>query len=228
MAAEEDDGGRQIRLQAHLVAKGNRIDIVLHVKIGAQNHSRCLKNMGVVVTKGARLLDGALGSGDDVLLLDRLDPEARREVGQVRNERDKWPAGVDGVPAFADFAIEVRDDGDQKVGGVFAPEFLEQAHHRAMEEPDRNLKHAQEILAAEGPAVLQDDVVLLLDADAGQFAKHVEAIGQVLELHQLHLPSRCPAGPQSSGGRWRHCDVRHRVMEENVDFFHGWRLCHTL
>ena len=72
----------------------------------------------------------------DVLLLFRkwgLNPEVRREVGEVGDDGDERPAGADVVPAFVNFAIEVGDDGDQQVGGVFAPEFFEEANQRLME-----------------------------------------------------------------------------------------------
>src|SRR5271169_304655 len=176
MSAEQDDGRRQIGLQTHLFAKHHRIDVVFHVEIGTQNHSRCLKNMGVVVAKGQRLLDGALGSGNDVLLLQWLNPEARRIVGQVRNECHERPTGVDGFPAFADLAIKVGNDGDEEIRRMVAPEFFEKANHGAVKEPYRKLQNLQEILAAQSPAVLQHDVVLLLDADAGEFAEYVKAV----------------------------------------------------
>ena len=92
-----------------------------------------LKNMGFVVTDGARLLDGALGSSYDELLLDGLDPEARRIVGQVRNQGHEGPTWVNGLPTFRNLAIEVGNHGDEQVRWVFPPEFFEQPHHGAME-----------------------------------------------------------------------------------------------
>jgi hypothetical protein len=37
--------------------------------------------MGLVVAKGTRLLYGALGASNDVLLLKRFNPEPRRVIG---------------------------------------------------------------------------------------------------------------------------------------------------
>ena len=64
---------------------------------------------------------------DHILFLDRLDPEARRKIGQVGDDGDEGAAGIDLGPAFGNLAIEVRDDGDQQVGGLFPPELLQQA-----------------------------------------------------------------------------------------------------
>jgi len=50
------------------------------------------------------------------------------------------------------------------------------------------LKNSQELRAAERPAVLQQDVVLLLDADAGEFAQNVQPVRQVLKLDEFDLP----------------------------------------
>src|SRR5712692_7486291 len=137
---------------------------------------------------GASLLRGALRAGNDVLLFQRLDPKARREIGKVGDERDERAARIDFAPALAQFAIEMRNDGNQQVGGFFAPERFEQAHERAMEGANGRLQQTQEIHAAEGPAILQQHVVLLLNANAGQLAQDVELIGEFLELDQLDLP----------------------------------------
>src|ERR1700683_1824469 len=129
--------------------------------------------MGFVVSKGARLLGGPLGSCNNVLLLNGLNPEARRIIGQVRYQGHKRPARVNGVPALENLAVEMRNDRDEQIRGMFTPVLLEETHHRSVEETDRKLKHTKEILAAEGPAVLQDDVVLLLNADPCQFTEDI-------------------------------------------------------
>src|ERR1700730_15142280 len=121
---------------------------MIDIKIGTQNHSRCLKNMGVVVAEGARLLGGTFGSDNNVFLLNRLNPEPWRIIGQIGNERHEWPAGVNGVPAFRNLAIKVRDYRDKEVGRVFAPEFFEKPRHGPVKNPDRKLQNPQEILAA--------------------------------------------------------------------------------
>ncbi len=106
------------------VAKGEWIGVVWDVEIGAQDHAGRGEDVGVVVADGSGLLYGTLGSGDDVLIFDGLDPEMRREVGEVGDDGDERPAGADVVPTFVNFAIEVGDDGDEHVGGIFAPDIL--------------------------------------------------------------------------------------------------------
>jgi len=91
-----------------------------------------------------------------------------------------------------------------------------------MEEPDRKLKNPQDILAAEGPTVLQHQIVLLLDTDTGQLAKNVQAIGQILELHELDLPVSTLLSRNGLEGDGSVAVSTAAVMEDNVDFFHDF------
>jgi hypothetical protein len=50
------------------------------------------------------------------------------------------------------------------------------------------LQHTQQLRTPERPTVLQQDVVLLLDANPGQFAQDIELVGQLLKLYELDLP----------------------------------------
>src|SRR5882724_1295863 len=126
--------------------------------------------MRVVMTHGARLFGGFFRTRDDVLVFDRLDPESWREVSQVGNDGDKGAPGINRGPAFANLPIEMGDYGNQQVRWLFPPELLEQIHERPVKNPDGGLKHAKELGAAECPAILQHNVVLLLDADSREFA----------------------------------------------------------
>ena len=105
VAAEKDEGGGEIWFEAEFVAKGNGIGIVGNVKIGAEDHSRSGKDVGVVLADSAGLIDGALSAGDDVLIFDGLDPEVRREVGEVGDDGDEGLSGADVVPALVDLAV---------------------------------------------------------------------------------------------------------------------------
>jgi hypothetical protein len=53
---------------------------------------------------------------------------------------------------------------------------------------DRCLKYAEEGGGAEGPAVLEERVVLLLDSDAGKAAEDIELVGELLELDEFDVP----------------------------------------
>lgn len=171
------------------------------------------------MTEGARLLDGAFSASDDVLLFDRFDPEPWWVISQICNQGDKRATLVNGIPAFGNLAIEVWDYRDKQIGRVFAPELFEKAHRGTVEEPDCKLKNAQEIFAAEGPSILQHEVVLLLDANAGQLAKDVRAVGQILELHEFHLPRPSLLGRDGLEGDGGVAMAAATVMEDNVNFF---------
>src|SRR5579859_1510840 len=166
MPAEQHDGRGQIVPQTHLVAERGWINLLLQIKIGAQNHSRRLEYVGIIVTKSASLFDRAFRAGDDILLLQRLDPEARRIIGQIGNERHKWPPRINRIPAFTNLPIKVRDHRDKKIRRVRAPEFTQQSHQGPVKQPNRELQDTQEILASERPAILKHEVVLLLDTNA--------------------------------------------------------------
>src|SRR5215475_11301250 len=98
--------------------------------------------MRIVMPQGTSLLHRALGATDHVLSLDWLDPEARRKVRQVGNDRDKRMTGIDLVPTFRDFPVEVGDHGDQQVCGLVPPELLEQLDQRSVKHANRELKNA--------------------------------------------------------------------------------------
>src|SRR5713101_2292628 len=144
--------------------------------------------MSVVVAQGARLFHGFFRAGDDELILDRLNPETRRKICQVRDDGDKRAAGIDLRPAFANLAVEIGDDRNEQVRRLFAPEFFKKIHERPVKYAYRGLKNAKKLSAAKRPAILQQDVVLLLDADAGELAQNVQAVSQVLELNEFELP----------------------------------------
>src|SRR2546422_7676310 len=57
-----------------------------------------------------------------------------------------------------------------------------------MKQTDGCLQHAKEAGAAERPAILQQNVVLLLDADSRELAQHIEPVREVLKLDELDLP----------------------------------------
>ena len=68
---------------------------------------------------------------------------------------------------------------------------FEQFDHRAVEGLDRGLKDAEESGSAEGPAVLEERVVLLLDADAGEAAETHRAIGLLVNWMRSTCWGRC-------------------------------------
>src|SRR5882724_4267545 len=89
-----------------------------------------------------------------------------------------------------------------------------------MEQPDGCLEHAQEAGAAERPAVLQQNVVLLLDADSGELAQHVESVRQVLKLDELDLPVALLLRNDGLQGYGGIAMSPAAVVENDLDFFH--------
>src|SRR5258708_22235186 len=114
----------------------------------------------------ARLLCGFPCSCNDVLFFDRFNPKTRRKIGQVRDDGHERPRAIHARPAFVNLAVEMRNDRDKKVRWIISPILLEQIHERLVTEPNGPLQQAEKISAAESPAVLQKNLVFLLDADA--------------------------------------------------------------
>ncbi len=75
-----------------------------------------------------RLIGGFFRTRDDVLILNRLNPEARRKVSQVGDDGDKRAARINLSPALANLAVEMRNYGDEQVRRLFTPKFFEQIH----------------------------------------------------------------------------------------------------
>src|SRR6266478_7885491 len=79
----------------------------------------------------------------------------------------------------------------------------------------------RERCATERPAVLQKDVVLALDADAGQFAQNVQPVGEILKLNQPNLPVALLLSNdrlQSDGGVAMSSST---IMEDEVNSLHS-------
>ena len=71
---------------------------------------------------------------------------------------------------------------------MLAPIICQKSNQRFVENTDGKLQNTQKIFTAPGPAVAQQNVVLLLDADASEAAEDVKVVGEVLELDQVDFP----------------------------------------
>ena len=89
MAAEKDKTGRKIGPQSQPLARGDAIFDRRVVKSRMQNHPRRAKNPSSECPQRTRLRDRAIRSANEILLL-ALDPEMRRIIGDVRENRYKW------------------------------------------------------------------------------------------------------------------------------------------
>src|SRR5580704_13682308 len=119
-AAKEQHPSRQIRLESQLMSQSNRVRMIGHVEIRSQYHPGRRKNVVSPFAYPLRLFNGALGAADYILLRDRFDPEVRRKVGQIRNQREERPPRMSFTPGFGDFTVEVRNNRYQKVRRVLA------------------------------------------------------------------------------------------------------------
>src|SRR5208337_1549829 len=185
------------------------------------------EDVGLPLAHRARLLHGALRAANDILLLERLDPETRREIREIRNDGDEWPIGIHGRPGFSYLLVEVGNDRNQQVRRMLAKVLGEQAHHRPVKEPNSGLENTQELGSAQRPAIAQKDVVLLLDADAGQFAENIQLVGNVLELSQFDLPRALLLGGDGLKGQGGVTMATPSIMKKDVDFFH-WGHCYMV
>jgi len=65
---------------------------------------------------------------------------------------------------------------------------LQELHCGGVSEPDSGLQNAQQIPGTERPAVAEQQVVALLNADAGEAPENVQRIKQFLEIDKPDLP----------------------------------------
>jgi hypothetical protein len=114
---------------------------------------------------------------------------------------------------------------NQQIRRVLAKVLGEQAHHRPVKEPNSGLQNTQELSSAQRPAIAQEDVVLLLDADAGELAEDVQLVGEVLKLNEFNLPRALLLrgnGLQGNGGI---AMATPTIVKEDVDSFHWGHCC---
>jgi len=95
-----------------------------------------------------------------------------------------------------------------------------------VKESDGGLENTQELRGAQRPAVAQEDVVLLLDADAGELAENVQLIGEILELNQFDLPRALLLRGNGLQGDSSIAMATPAIMKEDVDFFSLGPLLH--
>src|SRR6266478_2819960 len=96
-----------------------------------------------------------------------------------------------------------------------------------MKRADRCLQHAKEAGAAERPAILQQNVVLLLDANPGELAQHIEPVREVLKLDERDLPVALLLGNDGLQGYSSIAMPPTAVVENDVYSFHWPRFWHS-
>jgi len=89
-----------------------------------------------------------------------------------------------------------------------------------MKGSDGGLEDTEEGGGAKGPAVLEEGVVLLLDADAGEATEDVELVGQLLELYEVDLPGALLLCDNRLEGDGSVAVAATCVMKKDMNFFH--------
>ena len=92
--------------------------------------------MATIVASG--LLDRPLRPADQVLPLP-LDPEVRRIVGDIGQNRNEWRVGYRIAHAIPDRAIQIGYQRDHQVWPALPPQFLEHPDLRGMQQADEPL-----------------------------------------------------------------------------------------
>src|SRR6202171_3265020 len=226
-SAKQQNPRPEILAQSQLAQQSLRVRLIRHIKIRPQNHAGSRKNLPIRFAYLARLLHRALGSANHVLFFDRFNPEARGKIRQVGNQRHERPSRVHRTPSLADRPVKMWNHRDQHVRGMLAKVIRQQFHQWPMENPYGGLQYPQKLGRTKRPAVPQKGVVLLLYLYSCQLLKHVKVVGQLLKLHQFHVPGtlllfanrlqshRCIS--MSASG----------VMEKHVNINHWPALLHT-
>jgi hypothetical protein len=80
------------------------------------------------------------------------------------------------------------------------------------------LQNAQQAGGPERPTIAQQGVVLLLDANTGDAPQDVQAVGQLLELHELHLPGTILLLDDGFQGKCGVAMAAAGVVKNNVNF----------
>ena len=160
----------------------------------------------------------AFRAGNDVFTL-ALNPEVRRIIGQIGDQRDEWPAFLAVFfKALSQFPVEVRNHRQHHVGWMFRPVLPQRLDDRPVIEMDRSLQNAEKLRSKARPAAAQDLVVDILDSYTRRAANQVERIEQFLDIEELDLPGMILRGLMARSGccvplRLR-CGVRRRHDEK--------------
>src|SRR5947209_4567088 len=113
------------------------------IKLRAQNHAAYQAHTFRWMTEIVRLLQGALGTTNEVLVRLLLHPEMRRIIGQISKNCDEWRVRPSAPETLIQGAVEVRNQRDDQIRFRAGPVFREQIDLRRMVEPD-NAVHRSE------------------------------------------------------------------------------------
>ena len=143
-------------------------------------------HLGFRVAQGERLFHGLVRPADEMLILP-LHPEVRRVIRDIGEDGHQRRTGQRALQAFTQRAVEIGDQRHHHVRPAFPPELFEHPHLRPVKHADQQVHAGRELPGPERPALLQHEVVNVLEPQAGDFAEDVERIQQLLQIHHADL-----------------------------------------
>src|SRR5271168_2721678 len=94
-----------------------------------------------------RLRESTLRAANEILLLP-FNPETRRIIGEIGENRNERPARIHELKTFVQLGIEMRNEGNDHIGIGFAPAIREHVYAPTVIRSDRELQNAQQLGAA--------------------------------------------------------------------------------
>src|SRR5690348_9711781 len=108
------------------------------------------------------------------MLVLALDPEVRRKVRDVREDRYERGVRLHSVERVLNSAIEVWDERDNQIGPPLLPIARQHTNLAPVEDADRKVHHADHLGRSGGPPAAQHDVVYVLAGDAGVLLDEID------------------------------------------------------
>src|ERR1700730_614102 len=107
-------------MEAEFFPLGRPVDRAGLIEARVEDHPGSLKNCAIFMPERAGLLDGMVGSTDNVLR-PALDPEMLRIVREVGQDRDKGPPRISPLKTFLQSPIKVRHQRYHHVRRMLLP-----------------------------------------------------------------------------------------------------------
>ena len=121
-------------------------------------------------------------------LVHPLDPEVRRVVRDIGQQRDVGRAGPCAIERLFQRPVVMRDQRHHQVGTMAPPILVEHLHLHIVRRADQPVHHGDEARCPHRPSAPQHDVVHILKADAGGLPDEIDGIEQVLDRDHPHIP----------------------------------------
>ncbi len=171
------------------------------MEVRVQHHATGAMHALGRVAGGDGLRCRALRATDEVLHLFALDPESRRTIREIGQQRDERHPRVDQPQRLEHHPIEVRHQRDHQVRLTAAPVIRKQRTEALVHQPDGELQQLQFLGHAERPAASQPGVVEIGRRGAGdppELVVRVEDLEQIVGAHRPVRASELDASRQGA------------------------------